>query len=71
MKFYVEIEWPFTAQRRAHILKNADGPTVKSWCRANLNPQKWTVVEVLPEDIHLCITCKLMANFPGDNRELI
>jgi hypothetical protein len=55
MKFYLENAIPFTGLRRAHILKD-EKPTGKCWCKANLGPQRWTIVEALPEDIHLCIT---------------
>jgi hypothetical protein len=45
MKFYLENDSHFKAQRRAHILKDDSEPLGKCWCKSNFNPQKWAVVE--------------------------
>jgi hypothetical protein len=65
MKFFMETTPLFNAQRRAHIAKAEPQSSGKCLCAASLNPEKWTLVEELPKDIHLCKKCYWLAEHPA------
>jgi hypothetical protein len=64
MKFYLEISLHFKGRRRAHIAKDDPQSRGRCLCTASLNLEKWLLVQVLPEEVHLCKTCKHLANLP-------
>jgi hypothetical protein len=45
--------------RRAHLLKEENRRS--SWCKVQLDPRKWLIVEELPEGTYLCPRCKRLA----------
>lgn len=61
MKFYLESAEHFKSYRRAHIVNDENKVKPGCLCRATINPEKWRVVESLPEDIYLCRTCRRLA----------
>jgi hypothetical protein len=64
MNFYLESRVHFKGRRRAHIAKDELQSRRRCLCTASLNLEKWALVEGLPEDAHLCKTCKQLANLP-------
>src|SRR5262245_22088425 len=45
--------------KRAHILKEENSG--ETWCKVQLDPRKWLIVEQLPEGTYLCPRCKRLA----------
>jgi hypothetical protein len=58
MKFYLQIGSRLKMLRTAHIIRE-NGP--RCLCPAHLNPDKWLLVEALPEGTHLCKNCERLA----------
>ena len=53
MKFYLEIDSHFNAQRRAPIVNDDPSQARKCFCSAQLNPEQWRLGEQLSEEAHL------------------
>jgi hypothetical protein len=71
MKFYLEkTGTQFPALRRAHIAKEEACPPRRCFCSVELNPEKWLLVEQLPEDVYLCKNCQRLAHLNTSNQQV-
>lgn len=61
MKFYLEIKPAYPRQIRAHIAQEETYAARRCVCAAELNLEKWRLVEQLPEDVYLCENCRRLA----------
>lgn len=65
MKFYLREEMIGRNTNRifrtAHIVKDENNPRAGCLCNRPFNPDKWLVVDQLPEGTHLCKLCQQIA----------
>jgi hypothetical protein len=47
--------------RTAHIAKEMNNPRGGCICKCLLNPEKWLLLDQLPERTHLCRRCETIA----------
>jgi hypothetical protein len=60
MKFYLQVGSRLKMRRTAHVLIEENGPGCL--CSLHLNPDKWLLVEALPEGTHLCKRCERLVD---------
>ena len=44
----------------AHVVKEEAEARGNCLCRTTINPEKWLLVEGLPQGVHLCRRCELL-----------